>query len=159
MQEKDFHSKFKHCLEADGFWLHKFYDTPGSRFTLQKPFDFIAVKDGKAYAFELKIMKSFKKLSKTDFVRGKEKNVQEIKDNWLECNQIKSLLNFHEHGGKSFIVTNIWIKDLRLSEVVFTPITTVIDAENLLARSGKEWEQIALSNLNPIHKNIFKINI
>ena len=119
MKESIFQTEFKKNLEMQGFLIYKFYDIPGNRFTLQKPFDFIAIKNGKYFAFELKQIKSWKKITKKDFIRGKELKNDEIKNNWLLCNQAQNLDAVELNGGSSFIVINIRINSPRVNEVVF----------------------------------------
>ena len=83
--EKEFQSAFIKDLKEDGYWVYKF---PDIGYTL-KPFDLIALKDGKITAIELKYgsVNTYDKIYKM-----------------LRPNQVGGLLHFQEHWGISLIV-------------------------------------------------------
>ena len=82
--EKEFQADIIKGLKADGYWVYKF---PDIGYTL-KPFDLIALKDGKAVAIELKYWRvdTYDKIYKM-----------------LRPNQVGWLLHFQEHWWTSII--------------------------------------------------------
>ena len=83
--EKEFQAAMIKQLKDGGYWVYKF---PDIGYTL-KPFDLIALKDGKATAIELKYWRvdTYDKIYKM-----------------LRPNQVGWLLHFQEHWGESKIV-------------------------------------------------------
>lgn len=82
--EKEFQAAMIKDLKDGGYWVYKF---PDIGYTL-KPFDLIALKDGKATAIELKYWRvdTYDKIYKM-----------------LRPNQVGWLLHFQEHWGVSLI--------------------------------------------------------
>ena len=158
MKESNFQGEFKKCLSLSGYWITKFADVVGGRFTLQKPFDFIAVKDGRPFAFELKMVKKYQAIKPRDFIRGKELKDPEIKANWLLCNQASSLDAFELAGGVSYLVINVRNRELRLNEVVFLrwPFARKMIVEGELTAEKLQWLAESPMFSSTMKKGMFK---
>lgn len=83
--EKAFQTAYIKYLKENGYWVYKL---PDVGYTL-KPFDIVALKDGKALAIELKygIVDTYDKIYKM-----------------LRPNQVWWLLHFQQHWGTSAII-------------------------------------------------------
>lgn len=78
----DFENRFRKMLREHGYWSHKLVENENGA-----PFDILALKEGRAYAFDCK-----------------ECGTERFRLSRIEDNQVTGMTAFEEAGGKAYFI-------------------------------------------------------